>query len=350
MTASLESYLVIGGGGFLGARIVDLLLGLPNQPSVTIFDLRAPPKPDSRARVITGDITDTASVSAACKGIDVVIHTAAVIEGFPTPVYWKVNYEGTRTILEACRKEGVKKLVYTSSASVTYNGQDLRNGTEKDPYCTTHMDTYNETKAAAEHLVMESNGHGGVATVALRPAGIFGPNDNNASKGLYDAAKKGNWKFMIGDNSTLFDWTYVDNVAHAHILAAQNIALPGVSGEAFYITNDTPTFFWDVPKYLYNELGYKNTLSIAIPRAVGLALGSFMDLIVALMRPVAKLNPTFTNFRVKVITNNRYLDIQKAKRVLGYRPIISLEEGLARTAAFWKDVDRRSAKNEVVGR
>lgn len=108
--------------------------------------------------------------------------------------------------------------------------------------------------------------------------------------------------------------------------------------KVFYITNDTPLFFWDIPKYLYNELGYRNTLQTRIPKPLGLVLGSIVDVLVAVLRPVKKLNPTFTKFRVKVITNNRYLDITKAKEVLGYKPIVSLEEGLKRTAKYWKKV------------
>ncbi|KAJ3156959.1 erg26, C-3 sterol dehydrogenase [Geranomyces variabilis] len=352
--AEQDHYLVVGGGGFLGKRIAELLLDLAPRPLVTILDLRRTFSDPRLTDFIEGDITDPVAVSSACKGKTVVIHTAAVIEGFPVPVYWKVNYEGTRNIINACREHGVRALVYTSSASVTYNGQDLRNGTEADPYCDVHMDTYNETKAAAEQLVLESNGVGGLATVSLRPAGIFGPGDNNASKGLYDAAKKGNWKFMIGDNSTLFDWTYVDNVAHAHLLAAQKLLSRSASplqhaaesetpaGQAFYITNDTPTFFWDVPKYLYNELGYRNTLRTRIPRGVGMILGAVVDALVAVVAPFKKLTPTFTRFRVKVITNNRYLDIAKAKTVLGYVPMVPLEEGLRRTALHWKAVDKAS--------
>ncbi|KAJ3167988.1 erg26, C-3 sterol dehydrogenase [Geranomyces variabilis] len=349
-----DHYLVVGGGGFLGKRIAELLLDLAPRPLVTILDLRRTFSDPRLTDFIEGDITDPVAVSSACKGKTVVIHTAAVIEGFPVPVYWKVNFEGTRNIINACREHGVRALVYTSSASVTYNGQDLRNGTEADPYCDVHMDTYNETKAAAEQLVLKSNGVGGLATVSLRPAGIFGPGDNNASKGLYDAAKKGNWKFMIGDNSTLFDWTYVDNVAHAHLLAAQKLLSRSASplqhsaesetpaGQAFYITNDTPTFFWDVPKYLYNELGYRNTLRTRIPRGVGMILGAVVDALVAVVAPFKKLTPTFTRFRVKVITNNRYLDIAKAKTVLGYVPMVPLEEGLRRTALHWKAVDKAS--------
>ncbi|KND04082.1 sterol-4-alpha-carboxylate 3-dehydrogenase (decarboxylating) [Spizellomyces punctatus DAOM BR117] len=342
-----NAYLVVGGGGFLGRRIVEMLLDQKDS-EVHVFDVRQTFSDPRVKSFITGDITKPSDVVAACKDKNVVIHTAAVIENMRTPVYWKVNVEGTRNVIDACVQSGVRKLVYTSSASVTYNGQDVRNGTEKDPYCKVHMDTYNETKAAAERLILEANGKGGLLTVSLRPAGIFGPADNNASKGLYEAAKKGNWKFMIGDNSSLFDWTYVDNVSYAHILAAENLdQRPGVAGEAFYITNDTPVFFWDIPKFLYNELGYRNTLRTRIPKSIGLVLGSLVDIVVAVLRPVKKIDPTFNKFRVQVITNNRYLDISKAKNVLGYKPIVSLEEGLKRTAKYWKKV--QEAEQSAIG-
>ncbi|KAI8825687.1 3-beta hydroxysteroid dehydrogenase/isomerase family-domain-containing protein [Fimicolochytrium jonesii] len=356
MTVAEETYLVIGGGGFVGRRIVEMLLdghspeaadttvsSFPDRPipKVHVFDRRITFADPRVASFIEGDITSLASLLPACNGITTVIHTAALIENVSRDLLYNVNVEGTKRVVEACVESGVRKLVYTSSASVTYNGQDLRNGDEMDPYCDVHMDAYNETKAEAERFVREANGKGGLITVVLRPAGIFGPADNNASKGLYEAAKKGNWKFMIGDNSYLFDWTYVDNVAHAHILAANVMdKRKGVAGEVFYITNHTPTFFWDVPKYLYNHLGYTNTLSKRIPRTLGFILGSTVDFFVSLIHATTGkvVTPTFTRFRVQIITSNRYWDTEKAVKVLGYKPVVELEEGLRRTAAYWKGV------------
>ncbi|KAI9098234.1 3-beta hydroxysteroid dehydrogenase/isomerase family-domain-containing protein [Phlyctochytrium arcticum] len=337
MVQEQSSVLVIGGGGFLGQAIISALLKKGH--SVSAFDLRKPAQthPDLTAFHV-GDITDPDAVRDACRDKTVVIHTAAVIEGFAKEVYWAVNVGGTQNVIDACKECGVRVLVYTSSASVTYYGQDVRGGDESDPYCEIHMDSYNETKAAAEQLILAANDDD-LCTVALRPAGIFGPADHNASKGLVDAARKGNWKVKIGDNTSLFDWTYVDNVAHAHVVAAETCGKrEGVAGQVFYITNDSPVFFWDVPKYLWNALGYKNTLSKTIPRPLGLALGHFVDALRSLVRPFAAWDPTFNSFRVKVITSNRWLDITRAKEVLGYRPIVTLEEGLRRTAEHWREV------------
>lgn len=87
------------------------------------------------------------------------------------------------------------------------------------------MDGYNETKAVAEKMVLDANNESeGFLTIALRPAGIFGPGDRQLVPGLRSVAKLGQSKFQIGDNNNLFDWTYVGNVADAHVLAAQKLA------------------------------------------------------------------------------------------------------------------------------
>jgi sterol-4alpha-carboxylate 3-dehydrogenase (decarboxylating) len=89
-------------------------------------------------------------------------------------IYWKVNYEGTKAVIAACVVNGVKKLVYTSSAGVVYNGKDLIDIDERLPVPDESLDAYNESKAKAEELVLLANGQNGLKTVALRPAGIFG--------------------------------------------------------------------------------------------------------------------------------------------------------------------------------
>lgn len=89
-------------------------------------------------------------------------------------MYWKVNVDGTTALLAAAQAQGVRKLVYTSSASVIFNGNDLINVDERLPVPTASLDAYNESKVKAEQLVLAANGQKGLLTVSLRPAGIFG--------------------------------------------------------------------------------------------------------------------------------------------------------------------------------
>lgn len=167
-------YLIIGGGGFLGQSICDLLLK-EKKNKISIFDLRKPKIFDNRiSNFFIGDITDYSSLKSSFQDIDVVIHTASPIHGLSPEIYHNVNVKGTENIIKACLECNVSKLVYTSSAGVVYNGQDLFYTNESLDYCKVHMDAYNETKAMAEKLVLDANGDQ-LLTCAIRPSGIFGP-------------------------------------------------------------------------------------------------------------------------------------------------------------------------------
>ena len=108
------------------------------------------------------------------SGTTCIIHTASPPHGLDPAIYWKVNVEGTKAVIAAAVSQNVLKLVFTSSAGVVFNGTDLKGVDERLPFPDTPLDAYNESKAKAEQLVVEANGKGGLLTVALRPAGIFG--------------------------------------------------------------------------------------------------------------------------------------------------------------------------------
>ena len=109
------------------------------------------------------------------SGATCVIHTASPVPGSKnTALFWKVNVDGTKAVIKASEELGVRKLVYTSSAGVAFNGSDVINADERRAPPLPPMDVYNETKTKAEELVIQANGEKGLLTVALRPAGIFG--------------------------------------------------------------------------------------------------------------------------------------------------------------------------------
>lgn len=109
------------------------------------------------------------------SGTTCIIHTASPPHGLNDPaLYWRVNVDGTKAIIAAAVETGVRKLVFTSSAGVVFNGSDIVDIDERLPPPDKPMDAYNESKAKAEEAVLAANGQGGLLTVALRPAGIFG--------------------------------------------------------------------------------------------------------------------------------------------------------------------------------
>ncbi|RDX49957.1 C-3 sterol dehydrogenase [Lentinus brumalis] len=219
-----DVYLVIGGSGFLGRHVVEALLARGD--AVSVFDIvqRYHDVP-----FYMGDISEEEQVADALRksGATCIIHTASPLHGMDDPaLYWKVNVDGTQAVINAAVATGVPKLVYTSSAGVVFNGNDLIDVDERIPQPEKAMDPYNESKAKAEQIVLEANGKGGLYTVALRPAGIFGPGDRQLITGLYQTWQRGQSHFQIGDNTNLFDWTYVGNCAYAHLLAADKLGPP----------------------------------------------------------------------------------------------------------------------------
>ncbi|EEB91483.1 hypothetical protein MPER_10147 [Moniliophthora perniciosa FA553] len=170
--------------------------------------------------IYSADISDQEQVASALRrsGTTCIIHTASPPAGLSDPaLYWKVNVDGTKAVIAAAMECGVKKLVFTSSAGVVFAGSDLIDVDERLPPPERPMDAYNESKAKAEEAVIAANGKNGLLTVALRPA---------VMAGLYRVFEDKKTHFQIGDNNRLFDWTYVGNVAHAHLLAADKEDTP----------------------------------------------------------------------------------------------------------------------------
>lgn len=237
-----ELHFVIGGAGFLGSHIVNALVNR-GEKFVASFDIREPAEAIRGARYYEGDLTRAETIVEALDHAQhdfqsavhlpvVVYHTASPLAGLGPEVYERVNVLGTETIIDVCKdkKNHVTKLVFTSSAGVVFTGSNLIYVDERLEYPETPMDAYNGTKARAEKAVLEANEEGGLQTIALRPAGIFGPGDRQALPGFFQVLANKRTKWQIGNNKNLFDWTYVENVAHAHLLAADSLGVSGSMG------------------------------------------------------------------------------------------------------------------------
>jgi len=120
--------------------------------------------------------------------------------------------------------------------------------------------------------------------------------------------------FIIGDGKNKCDWTYVDNVVHGHMLAAQKMVTgSNVGGQAFFITNDDPIPFWDLPIWIWTQLGY-STPKIHIPYVIAYYLALLIALLCWIISPIKKVSPTFSPFRVCISGSNRVFSVEKAKK------------------------------------
>lgn len=321
---------VIGGSGFLGRHLVEKLLD--RGYSVSVFDIRQSYELPG-VTFHLGDLCNKQALLPALKNASLVFHCAS-----PAPasddreLFERVNIQGTRTVIQACLEAGVQKLVLTSSASVVFEGKDIKNGHEDLPYAKKPIDYYTETKIEQEKLVLQAyDREKDFLTVAIRPHGIFGPHDPQLVPILVDTARRGKMKFIIGDGTNLVDFTFVENVVHGHILAAEHLRPNSpICGKPYHITNDEPVRFWDFMSEVLVALGYAAP-RIHLPYFLVYGLALLLWFLSLILRPVMSFKPTFTPMRVALAGTHHYYSCDRAKQDLGYKPVVCLKEGIERT-------------------
>lgn len=358
---SLGSVLVVGGCGFLGHHIVSQLLE-SYDAQVSVVDLRTELNRFLSANYYDADITSESAVRSVLTLVKptVIIHTASPNfvndEGKNKALYKKVNVDGTQNLIDRAGEIGcVKVFVYTSSSSVIHDSiSPLINADERWPTLRAPLqrEYYSETKAIAEDLVLASNRkYANMLTIAIRPAGIFGEGDTQVVPGLLKAYYGRKTRFQLGDNMNLYDFTYVGNVAYAHILATIALLntheLPTtppdherVDGEAFIITNGSPVYFWDFARLVWMAAGDQTELSQvwAIGKGLGLQLVSLSEW---LFWFAGGRKPALSWKAFNYSSMARYFNIDKAKTMLGYRPQVGMEEGVIRTVRYIQEQEER---------
>jgi len=316
--------LVTGGGGFLGQAIVRRLRQRGTE--VRSFSRHAHGALDALGvEQRAGDLADAAAVASAMHGCDTVFHVAA------KPGIWgdyedyhRPNVVGTQNVIDACRAHGVRRLVYTSSPSVVFDGRDMEGVDESVPYPAELEAHYPKTKAMAERLVREAN-DAQLATVSLRPHLIWGPGDNHLLPRLVARARAGQLA-RIGSRPNLIDTVHVDNAADAHLLAADRLA-PGspVAGKVYFISQGEPVPMWEMVNRLLLAAGAP-PVTRTVPVWLALALAWVFE--TAHKVAGSSSEPRLTRFVVHELSTAHWFDISAARRDFGYAPAISIAEGL----------------------
>ncbi|WP_435019728.1 NAD-dependent epimerase/dehydratase family protein [Tundrisphaera sp. TA3] len=318
--------LVTGGGGFLGGAIARQLVARGD----TVRSLARGDYPELRAigvETIRGDIAERSAVDRAVRGCDAVFHVAAKAGVWgPLAEYHAANVGGTSNVLEACRAQGIGRLIHTSSPSVVHAGGDLEGVDESLPYPKRFAAPYPETKAAAEQLVLQANGPD-LATVALRPHLIWGPGDNHLIPRIVARSRAGKLR-RIGRRTVLVDSTYIDDAAAAHLLAADRLA-PGspVAGKAYFISQGEPWPLWDLVDGILQAMGAP-PVTRSIPEPVAVAAGAILEAVHRVLRRDGE--PMMTRFLAHQLATAHWFNIDAARRDLGYRPSVTIAEGLRR--------------------
>jgi nucleoside-diphosphate-sugar epimerase len=324
--------LVTGAAGFLGRCLVEQLLADGHR----VRALTRRPAPELErlgTEVFPCDVRDAPRVVSACQGQEVVFHTAAIAGIWGKwDSYYATNTLGTVHVLEACRRQGVGQLIYTSSPSVTFDGGEQAGVDERVPYARRWLCHYSHSKALAEQQVLAAHDPGSLRTCALRPHLIWGPRDPHLVPRLLERARRGQLR-QIGDGENLVDMVYVDNAADAHRDAVAALAShPEVGGRAYFISQGEPVKLWAWINRLLDRAGLP-----AVERRISLGaawrIGALLERVYGALRLPGE--PRMTRFLAAQLGRSHYFDISAARRDLGYRPRISMDEGMERLVNSW---------------
>ncbi len=325
--------LVTGANGFVGSMLCkelaargDSVRGLTRSTS----DLSLLEGVDYERAV--GSLSDPDSLLAAARDVEVVYHAAAAVTDWGTLDYFReVNVEGTRRLLDAAVENGVRRFVLVSTIAVhSYTG--ARNMTEESPQLPTPYG-YCLSKREAEALALDYHRRGDIEVVIVRPGDVYGPGDRVALLKMADLLEAGRMPVLGGD-AKLGAFAYVENLADGIVLAG---TVPQAAGEAYVIT-DGIELSWD--EYFARLTAALDLPAprLRIPPPLARFAAAALEAIYRLFGIATR--PPITRYLVEHLGHDVHFSIEKARRGLGYEPAIPLDEAIARTAGWYKQVVR----------
>ncbi len=317
---------VTGASGFTGSYLVKNLLNRG-------YEVRALVRKTSDLKNLMGlnielvyaDLAKDEIDIGFMEGIDIVFHVGAAfrIENVPQSYFWDVNVEGTKKLLVAAKNAGVKKFVHCSTVGV--QGY-IKNppAKEEDPY--NPGDYYQKSKVEGEQLALEFFKNNDLHGTVVRPVGIYGPGDTRFLK-LFKYIYNGKFR-MIGDGNVLYHLTYVEDLAEGIALAGEK---DEANNEVFTIGGEGYLTLKELVEKIAKVLN-KPVPTKSIPVWPVWFAGALCEFI---CKPL-KITPPIYRRRIDFFIKDRAFDISKAKKILGYKPKVSLDEGLKRTAEWYK--------------
>ena len=329
--------LVTGASGFIGSHLVERLVNEGHKVSVLVRKKEMKNIPENRrdsikllnklgVKFILGDLLDKDSLKKAIDKNQIIFHLGAIARpmAIPNELYFKVNEEGTRNLLEVCKKNKIKKIVMMSSISAvgpSRDGKPINEDTECRP-----IDTYGWSKLAQEKVAKEYIDRYKLHIVILRPPMVFGERDFEMLK-LFNAVNKR--FFPISSNNKCMEFLYVGNLVEACVLAMNK----GKIGEKYHISNGEHYSINEIIKSI-EKAENKKIIPIKLPKFVFVIGGYILEW----MGKLFNFHPPFKHDTINWMTAPQwYSDISKAREKLNYNPIFSLDEGTKRVAEYYKE-------------
>lgn len=322
--------LVSGGGGFLGFEICSRLRARGDEV-ISVSRTLHPALDALGVRSLAIELNEDRALAEALRGVDTVFHTAAKAGVWGRrEEFWRTNVDGSVNLLAHCRRAGVRRFVFSSSPSVTFDGSDHVHASNDLPQATRFLAAYPESKAVAERRVLEAHGMDGMSTVALRPHLIIGVRDPHLVPRLLARARAGKLA-IIGAGFNEVTLCPVENAAHAHLLAADALSPDAPhAGRAYFIGCEEPVKLWVWIQDLLKRAGVA-PIRRKIPAPLAYGLGGVCEL--AWRGMALGGEPPMTRFVAAQLSRSHSFDMRPAQRDFGYRELITLEESTAAIVA-----------------
>ncbi len=314
--------LVTGASGLMGRAVAGALIERGDE--VTVMQRRSS---GLDCREVLGDIVDEALVRKAAAGQQAVLHLAAKVDVVGRwAQYARINIEGTRTVVQACRGAGVERLVNISSPSVAHAGTALMGvgAAPADP--SAARSHYSRSKAVAEQIALAADG-AALAVLCLRPHLVWGPGDTQLIQPVVQRARAGRLP-LIGTGAALVDTTYIDNATDAMVAAVDRCGV--VHGQALVVSNGEPRTVSEILARVCIAAGVRGPR-----RRVPLPVAAFAGSVVEMLWCTAHFagQPPITRFLAEQLGTAHWFDQRRTRELLDWTPRVGLDQGFELLAA-----------------
>lgn len=317
----MSTAFVTGGSGFIGGALIERLRREGWQVRALARSERAAQRVrELGAQPVMGDLEDRDAMRAGADGCEYAFHCAAKVEDWGDPAdFERLNVRGTQNVIDACREAGVRRLVHVGTEAALMAGQPLVNVDEEAPLRPDSPALYSSSKARAEQLARAADGEG-IETVVIRPRFVWGRGDTTLLPAVVGMVRSGRFRWIDGGRH-LTATTHVDNTVEGLWLAATRAPAGGV----YFVTDGEPVVFRD---FLASMLGTQGVTipDKSVPAGVARVAAAAAERVWRLLRRPGP--PPLTRFAVWVSSQECTIDISRAERELGYRPVTSRAEGL----------------------
>lgn len=332
---------VTGGSGFIGGHVIEALCGAHEVVAMARSAGSAAKVERFGARPLTCSLG--AVEPATLAGVDAIVHCAAFVEEWGTrEQFWSVNVDGTTQLLDAARQAGVSRFVHIGTEAALFDGHDLIDVDERQPYPPRQRFLYSETKAEAERRVLAAN-QPGFRTVSVRPRLVWGPRDGSVLPAVLRVLDSGQWRFIDGGRQQTSS-THVANLVHGVTLALS--CERDIGGQAFFVADAERSTLRSFLSALVATAG-RTLPDRSIPGPLARTLAFFIESTWRTLRLTGA--PPMTRFGVSMMSRSVTVNCAKAETQLGYHPIVSVQQGMAELRANRDTVDRDAPGEPNVG-